>query len=234
MKKILLICLVFFMVLPCMASHIVGGEMSYQYVGPGLNPNTSSYIITLKLFRDENCTNCAQMPADVWIGIYNNDNNSEILNPANGLNYFDVPKKGNDSDVLVNPFPPCISNPPLLHYHVATFTLSVTLPNNVKGYTASYQTCCRVHPLENVFNNASSGGGTGSTYSCSIPPVPDSSPEFSTSVDAICRQKHFTLKYNASDEDGDSLVYSFAPAYNSGDLIDSHPVNPAPPSYSSV
>ena len=168
MKKILLICLVFFMVLPCMASHIVGGEMSYQYVGPGLSPNTSSYTITLKLFRDQNCTQCALMPDDVWIGIYNNDNNSELINPADGNPYFDV-LKGNESEVPVNPFPPCISNPPLLNYDVATYTLSVTLPNNATGYTAAYQTCCRVHPLENVSNDAGSGGGTGSTYSCSIP-----------------------------------------------------------------
>ena len=232
MKKILLICLVFFMVLPCMASHIVGGEMSYQYVGPGLSPNTSSYTITLKLFRDQNCTNCAAMPDIVWIGIYNNDNNSEIINPENDKN-GQIPKN-DESQVQVNPFPPCISNPPSLKYDVATYTFTVTLPNNTTGYTAAYQTCCRVHPIENIFNNSGTGGGTGSTYSCSIPAIHDSSPQFSTSVDAICRLKHFTLNYSATDADGDSLVYSFAPAYNSGDLIDSHPVNPAPPSYSSV
>ena len=65
-------------------------------------------------------------------------------------------------------------------------------------------------------------------------PVQDNSPQFSTSVDAICRQKHFTLQYNATDADGDSLVYSFAPAYNSGGITDSRNVNPAPPAYSSV
>src|ERR1700690_1873382 len=146
MKKILLIGFVFFMVLSCKASHIVGGEMTYQYVGPGSSPNTSIYNITLKLFRDQNCTNCALMPSDVWIGIYNNDNNSDILNPGTGLPYYDVPKS-DETQVPVNPFPSCITNPPLLNYHVATFILnSVTLPNNASGYTATYQTCCRVHP----------------------------------------------------------------------------------------
>jgi len=230
MKKILLICFASFMVLPCLASHIVGGEMSYQYVGPGSSPNTSNYTITLKLFRDQNCTSCALMPDDVWIGIYDNGSNAEYPGPNQ---YYDV-VKASESEVAVNPFPPCISNPPLLNYHVATFTFSVTLPNNTSGYTAAYQTCCRVHPLENVFNNSGSGGGTGSTYSCSIPPVSDSSPQFTTSVDAICRQKHFVLQYNATGADGDSLVYSFAPAYNSGGILDSRNVNPNPPAYSSV
>lgn len=221
------------MVFPCMASHIVGGEMTYEYVGPGSVPNTSKYAITLKLFRDENCTNCAQMPADVWIGIYNNDNGSEIIDPGTGHNYFDV-VKASESLVPVNPFPPCISNPPVLQYDVAIYTLQVTLPDNVKGYAGAYQTCCRVHPLENVFNDSGSGGGTGSTYSCSIPAVHDSSPQFATSIDAICQKKHFTLQYNASDKDGDSLVYAFAPAYNSGAITDSRNVNPAAPAYGSV
>lgn len=233
MKKIVLICLIFFMALPCMASHIVGGEMTYQYAGAGTSPNTSNYTITLKLFRDQNCTSCAPMPMDVWIGIYNNDDNSEITNPANGLNYFDVPK-ASESGVPVNPFPTCISNPPVLQYDVAIYTLSVTLPNNQKGFIAAYQTCCRVHPLENVFNNSGTGGGTGSTYNCFIPAVNDNSPQFSTSVDAICSQKHFTLQYDATDADGDSLVYSFAPAYNSGSITNSGNVNPAPPVYGSV
>ena len=219
-----------FIVFSCTASHIVGGEMSYEYVGPGLSPNTRNYIITLKLFRDQNCTSCALMPDDVWIGIYDNGNNAEYPGP---FQYYDV-IKDNETGVPVNPFPPCISNPPILDYHVATYTLTVTLPNNTDGYTAAYQTCCRVHPLENVFNNSGSGGGTGSTYNCSIPPVDDSSPQFSTSVDAICRQKHFTLQYSASDADGDSLVYSFEPAYNSGAITDSRNVNPAPPPYNSV
>ncbi len=213
-----------------MASHIVGGEMTYKYNGPGSVANSSSYTITLKLFRDQDCTQCAPMPDNVWIGIYSNDNGSEVPGPGQ---YYDVPKS-DESAVPVNPFPPCISNPPLLQYDVATYTVIVNLPNNTKGYTAAFQTCCRVHPLENVFNDEGSGGGTGATYDCLIPAVHDNSPQFSTSVDAICRLKHFTLQYSASDADGDSLVYSFAPAYNSGSITDSRNVNPNPPGYESV
>lgn len=218
------------MVNPCLASHIVGGEMTYEYEGPGANPNSSTYFITLKLFRDQNCSSCAQMPTDVYIGIFNNDNNAQFP----GINqYFDV-NKNNETRIPVDPYPPCISNPPVLDYHVAVYTLTITLPDNAKGYTASYQTCCRIHPLDNVFNNSGSGGGTGSTYSCSIPAVHDKSPTFTTNVDAICRQKHFTLQFNASDADGDSLVYSFVPAFNGGATQSSTNVNPSPPPYNLV
>ena len=230
MKKILLICLIFCMIFPCKASHIIGGEMTYQYVGPSSSGNSSSYIITLKLFRDQNCVSCAQMPADVYIGIFNNDNNSQYP----GFNQaYDV-YKTSESSVAVNPFPPCISNAPLLDYHVAIYTVTLDLPNNSKGYVATYQTCCRVHPLDNVFNNSGTGGGTGSTYSCSIPAVRDNSPVFSTNVDAICRLKRFTLQFNATDADGDSLVYAFADAYNGGATQSSANINPNPPPYGSV
>ena len=216
------------MVLPCKAAHIVGGEMIYKYLGPGAAPNSSNYEITLKLFRDQLTTGAA-MPDDVFIGIFNNDDLSQF--PATN-HPFDVVKSF-EHPVEVNPFPPCISNAPVLSYHVGVFILTVTLPNNIKGYTATYQTCCRVNPLQNVFNSTGLGG-TGSTYSCSIPAVHDQSPVFSTSIDAICRRKRFTLAFGAIDDDHDSLVYAFAAAYNGGATQNSANVNPAPPSYQSV
>ncbi|MEO8412809.1 MAG: PKD domain-containing protein [Ginsengibacter sp.] len=216
------------MVFPCKAAHIVGGEMLYQYVGPGSAPNTSTYIITLKLFRDQLTTGAA-MPADVFIGIFSNDDKSQY--PGIGQPYDVI--KSSELPVQVNTFPPCISNPPILNYHVGEFILQVTLPNNIKGYTATYQTCCRVNPLANVFNSAGVGG-TGSTYSCSIPPTHDTSPYFSTVIDAICRQKRFTLQFNAIDIDGDSLAYAFVPAYNGGSTQNAANVNPDAPPYFGV
>jgi len=229
MKKRLLIFLSLVTSVPCLASHIIGGEMTYVYVGPS-GANARQYIITLKLFRDQNCSNCAAMPTDVFIGIYNNDDGQEF--PGAG-NYYDV-NKNSETLVPVDPFPPCITDPPILNYHVATFTLTVNLPNNAKGYTAAYQTCCRVQNLENVYNNVGSTSGTGSTYSCNIPAVQDNSPQFSTRIDAICRKRHFTLAFNAMDPDGDSLVYYFVPAYRGGALYTATNINPAPPPYGPV
>ncbi len=223
-----LTCLFLCLFNPCKAAHIVGGEMTYEYQGPGSSPNTNRYIITLKLFRDQ-LTTGAQMPTSVFIGIFNNDNNSQY--PGQGQ-YTDV-NKSDEQSVTVNPFPSCITNPPTLNYHVGIFTFTIDLPVNVKGYTATYQTCCRVNPLENVFNSAGLGG-TGSTYSCVIPAIADKSPQFNTSIDAICRKKPFTLKFNAADADNDSLVYSFAPANNGGTTQNSGNINPAPPPYGSV
>ncbi|MGN6533640.1 MAG: PKD domain-containing protein, partial [Ginsengibacter sp.] len=231
MKKVLLIIFVFLSVFKCEAHHIIGGEMLYNYLGKGSKPNSSKYLITLKLFRDQNAPpGTALMPTEVYIGIFNNDSGVEYPGPNP---YYIVPKSS-ESEVPVNPFPPCMTNAPNLDYHVGIFQLTVELPDNTKGYTATFQTCCRVDNLQNVENFG--GSETGSTFTCDIPPAiyQDNSPQFSTSIDVICAKKNFQLQYNATDQDGDSLVYSFAPAFNGGSFRDDKNGNPAPPPYASV
>src|SRR3984893_11165086 len=221
------LCLIIFLgcTLPGLASHIVGGEMVYEYIKPGTNPGFKQYKITLKLFRDQFSTGAA-MPVDVFIGIFD------------GINQYPGPNQPSDvfktrEDVVpVNPFPPCVINADPISYHVGIYELIIDLPDNVNGYTAAYQTCCRVNPLSNVGNSNTSG--SGSTYSCYIPPLIDSSPQFSTNVSLICRARNFTLDFSAIDPDSDSLVYSFCNAHDGGDAINAVNLNPAPPPYTSV
>ncbi len=81
------------------ATHIVGGEMSYEYIGAGLNPNTSQYKITLRLFRDE-LSGGAAMPGSVFIGIF--DGNAQYPFANKPYTVF----KTKEDVVPVNPFPP--------------------------------------------------------------------------------------------------------------------------------
>ena len=216
------------------AAHITGGEMLYEYLGPGSNPGTNSYRILLKLFRDNRCTGCASMPTNVFIGIFNNDNGTEF-----GGTYSDVPKTL-ETNVPVDAFPPCVNNAPIIDYDVAFFNLLVDLPINSNGWTAAYQTCCRVNPLVNVLNS-NGGGGTGSTYICTIPgtnQVPlgsfNNSPRFFTGISLICFNKSFSLNFSAEDPDGDSLSYNFCEAFGGGPAQNANTINPAPPPYGSV
>lgn len=215
----------------CDAHHVVGGEMIYQYLGKGTAANTSKYLIILKIFRDQNVPpNTAQMPTEVYIGIFNNDDGKQF----NGPNPYFIVQKNNETTVQVNPFPPCISNAPNLNYNVGTYQFTVDLPDNEKGYTATYQTCCRVDGLENITNF--NGSSTGSTFTCNIPAgtYKDSSPEFSTSIDVICAGKPFQLFYEATDADKDSLVYEFASAFDGGSFRDDRNANPSGPPYYDV
>ncbi|MEP7237704.1 MAG: PKD domain-containing protein [Ferruginibacter sp.] len=215
------------------ANHISGGEMIYQYIGPGSTPNTKLYKITLRLFRDNNGGGAA-MPTVVRIGIFNNDNNAQI-----NLSPFDI-SLTSTSQVPVSPPPICMVNPPNLNYSLGVFEFTIDLPNNANGYTAAYQTCCRIFPLQNVLTQNQPAQGEGSTYICTIPgtnQLPagvNSSPQFGTQLAPVCYRAAFTFDFSAFDPDGDSLVYYYCNAYDRGNSINSNNVTPSNPPYQSV
>lgn len=234
MKKYWLVIIVlFFTAQRVSANHISGGEIIYEYLGPGVIANSKEYRITLRLFRDNNGGGAA-MPADVYIGIFNNDNNAAVAGSP-----FDINLNTN-TGVPVVPPPPCMDNPPVINYSMGVYTFTVTLPDNAAGYTAAYQTCCRIFPLRNVFTQDQPAQGEGSTYVCTIPgsntlPVGNnSSPQFRTQLGPVCYNNAFTFDFGADDPDGDSLVYSFCNAYNRGVSVSSANVNPSKPPYQSV
>lgn len=232
MKYALLIIFFTFSFNSLYAKHIVGGEMIYEYLGPGSTSNTKKYRITLRLFRDEGCgTVCAPMPVSAGIGVFNNDDNKLFKS------YYTVPLARSEQ-VATNPFPPCITNPPSLVYRVGYYTIDVIdLPNNSSGYTATYQTCCRVDGISNL------GGATtvGATYITTIPgsntlqnAQNDNSPQFAIGISVLCYNKPFVLDFSSTDSNGDSLVYSMCDAYNGGAARDAGFATPAPPPYAAL
>ncbi len=215
------------------ANHISGGEMIYRYIGPGSSANSKLYRITLRLFRD-NLGGGAAMPNSVYIGIFNNSNFFQVPGSP-----FDVSITSTVS-VPVTPPPACMINPPPLDYSMGTFEFTVELPNNAHGYTAAYQTCCRIFPLENVLTQNQPAQGEGSTYSCIIPGTNQlasgnkSSPQFVTELTRVCYKSSFTFDFSAFDPDGDSLVYTYCNAYNRGNATNSANVNPSTPPFTPV
>ncbi|MEP7164595.1 MAG: PKD domain-containing protein [Ferruginibacter sp.] len=208
------------------ARHITGGEMTYEFIGAGAN-NSSKYRITLMLFRDDNCANCAQMPVDVSIGFFNNDNN--VL-----ISVTTVPLSSTQL-VPINALPLCITSAPSLRYFVGFYIFNVDLPANNSGYTGAYQTCCRIDNIENIPD------GIGATYTCKIPGTnnrpagfTDKSPRFARGISVVCYKKPFTLDFSATDSNGDSLVYSLCDAYNGGAATSAANITPSAPPYGSV
>lgn len=214
------------------AAHIIGGEMRYEYVGPGSSPDTKIYRIVLWLARGQSG---AEFASSYVVAIYNRDNNLKVAGPAvfgNWLLPMEVPPGIGNVPIIL---PSCIEGAPVLNYTHATYSTTVELPNTLSGYTVAFQTCCRINGINNV------GNSTGSTYSCDIPGTNelgvrnDSSPRFKLPVNVICKNAPFTLDFGAVDPDaGDSLVYSLCNAYDGGAAVDASFSNPSPPPYSSV
>jgi gliding motility-associated-like protein len=232
MKKPLFIIILFLGIsVPAISRHITGGEIYYEWLGPGASSNTSVYKITLRLFRDFFSTG-AQLDPSVNISIYEKFNNQPALGspfPVN-LDHIDIIERSGNI--------PCIVNPPAVRYQVGYYYLTVTLPDIPGGYWISFQRCCRIDNISNF----SVPNGIGATYLGSIAGSDqigfsshNSSPEFVVRDTAlVCHNRPFTLDFSASDPDGDVLTYEFSEAYDGGNMGSPVVVNPPPPPYATV
>ena len=217
------------LLLPVFAKHIVGGEVIYNYLGPG-ESNSRIYIITLRLFRD-NLTNGAPLPANVPIGIFNNDNNQRV-GPVRFINQTSI------EPLTIISQPNCLTNTPVIDYSAGYYTFNIDLPNNATGYTITYQTCCRVDGITN------GGANEGVTYTTAIPGdnilingITDNSARFTTGISILCHDKKFNLNFSATDPDpNDSLVYRLDYAYNGQSPLNINTsfADPGAPPYPSI
>ena len=232
MKKLLVIFFICCAV-PSFARHITGGEIFYEYLGPGAIAGTSKYKITLRLFRDCFSTG-AQLDGTVNIAIFDKTSGTAVAGSPFSVNLDhtqQIQKGGNIA---------CIINPPQVCYQIGFYYLERDLPNNTMGYWVSFQRCCRVDNITNL----GVAIGVGATYLGSIAGSNtlgsmtsnhNSSPQFYLRDTAlVCQNRNFTLDFGASDPDGDVLTYEFCEAYNGG--TEGSPVvpNPPPPPYSVV
>ncbi len=248
MKKILLFSLLLTVFSGTYAAHIIGGELRYEFVGPGSQPDRKIYKIILLLVKgDATGPNVAQLPASVLVGVFNNDNNQWVNGTipdgqGNGHLLWQL-TMDNPPGILSVPFigSPCLTNQPTLVYTYATYSTTIELQDNNNGYTIAHQTCCRQINMENVSDNWN-GHGMGAAYTCVIPGLlqlqtlfeVDNSPQFSLPVSVICFNSPFTMDFSSTDVDGDSLVYSFCDAYNGGLAENSGYNDAVPPPYGSV
>lgn len=195
------------------AAHISGGEMYYRYLGPGTSANTDRYEITLRLFRDCSASgiNVAPMPSVVTISLFSNQNDSRVSD--NTVNRdFTMDQRLQKVDFS------CIQFAPEVCYDVSYFHFQTQLTRTPNGYTASFQTCCRVGGINNIqYNFNSQDGAPGVTVSCAIPGTSalgsngvNSSPVFRLKDTAlVCANNYFTLDFGAIDPDNDELTYYF-------------------------
>lgn len=217
-----------FLCLVAEARHIAGGEMSYEYIGPG-SGNNLRYRITLKLYRD--CySGGAQLDAAAAITIYPNGSSTPYTNLSVVLSKRVTSELANAG--------PCIDNPPVICYEIGYYIQEVELPAIPSGYTIAYQRCCRIDNISNLINS----GNAGSTYSAEIPGTlvsanapKNSSASFNAKDTAvICENNGFYYDFSATDIDGDELSYEFDIAFTGGSQQAPQPSQATAPPYSSI
>src|SRR3954470_3446711 len=105
-----------------LASHISGGELFYEYLGPGTTPNTDSYKITMRLFRECNSNGQELNGEIVTIGIYNADD-STIYMPLPLRKQWSgtiLPVLENTPGAI-----PCLTGDAYLCYQIGTFSNTI-------------------------------------------------------------------------------------------------------------
>jgi len=202
------------------ATHLIGGYMSYKYVGP-LPNGQIRYLVTLNMYRD-----CKQSDVEfddkIEIGVYFNNLNRDRYTTAifTILSRQNVEPPGNiDCDFYKRQV--CIQQ--------GFYQGNIDVAPSPVGYLLSYVRCCR--NTQDNLPNASDGPYLGQTYYCQIPPtsIQNSSPFFSGIPSPyMCARDTTNILNSAVDLDGDSLVYYIALPYQGGSPSQSG-ASPTPP-----
>ncbi|CAA6828989.1 MAG: Unknown protein [uncultured Aureispira sp.] len=239
MKRICTILLVpfFFFVFnqSIQAVHIVGGDISYECLGPSPTTGILQYRITLHVYRDPTGQNAAGFDNPAYVGIYAGASTTvyRVISLRNPV-VTNIPIVFTD---------PCLVTPPNIRVEEGVYEDIVELPFNPDGYTISYQRCCRNHTI----NNLATPNSTGATYTIDLSPEAqqqcNSSPTFNKFPPiVICAHRNLEFDHSATDVDGNTLVYELCSPFSGGGNSTAGgngfnspiPNPPAPPPYSPV
>ncbi|MBL7811281.1 MAG: gliding motility-associated C-terminal domain-containing protein [Bacteroidetes bacterium] len=212
------VVLAFLLPFSAFGTHIVGGEITYQYQG------SDKYKIRLDLYID--CLNgssgAIQQDAKAWIAVFDGNTNQFLSQYTNEVNRQGPQRvqKTNYNCLAVAP------NACVDHYW---YEVTVTLPPRTGGYYISFQRCCRNNTITNLLNPQS----TGSNFWTQIPDyrtLPDKKPNSSAVFkelppNFLCTNTQLKFDHSATDADGDSLAYELFWPYTGGTNTQPRPDN---------
>jgi gliding motility-associated-like protein len=217
-KLFALLALLWGLVTPMRAAHLVGGEITYTCVG------NNQYQVKLRIYRD-----CFSSGAQ-----FDNTVNFSVYNLAGTLVTNPTVSKGPTVNVPAGTGNPCLTTPPNICTEYADYVTTLTLPPAVGGYTISYQRCCRNSTITNITNP----GSRGNTYTVQIPSMDNScntAPAFTTVPPIVlCLGDQLSIDASATEPDGDSLFYEFCDIYTGGASGNPTPNPATPPPYTLI
>ncbi|MCC6721671.1 MAG: gliding motility-associated C-terminal domain-containing protein [Bacteroidia bacterium] len=204
------------------ATHIVGGDFYYQYLG------NDDYRITMKLYIDCANGNKDAIESDLTasIGFFDGKSGDYLfakeITRTGPIHLTGVPYK-------------CIENTGSVCVDQYNYIFEINLPKRKDGYIISFQRCCRNNTIKNIENPS----GTGATYWVKIPDRyvygDDNSPIFKQFPPIyICKQIPLVFDHSAKDADGDSLSYELYQPYLGANKDSPKPNIPSNPPYTKL
>lgn len=204
------------------ATHIVGGDLTYTFIG------NNQYRIQLFLYID--CVN--GLPAAIdqdrngEIGIFSGIGGS-LLQSLNTVRSGPQRIEARNYTCVRPPANACVD----LYIYETTATLA---PRN-GGYQIVFQRCCRNNTINNIIDPES----TGATYRTFIPDpglaTNNNSAKFvGLPPNFLCTNEELVFDHSATDLDGDSLVYSLCNPLRGGTTNNPLPIPANPPPYQNI
>ncbi|MEM9886529.1 MAG: PKD domain-containing protein [Bacteroidota bacterium] len=206
------------------ASHIIGGEISYECLGKNTFGDANRYRIIMKIYRDcqgggTGFDSALGVPFDASITIHR-----DIDSLFQVIELEDPPMVRRiepSSD-------PCLQIPSNVCVEEGVYEFEVELAIINASYHIVYQRCCRNSTINNIIDP----GRTGSTYTteitakaqevCNSSPIFDNFPPI-----VICVGKELAFSAAASDIEGDSIFYEFCAPYTGGGPNSDTPFSPS-------
>ena len=211
-KHIFFLVFLFLFAFSAKASHVPGGNITYQCVGP------NTYVVTLTLFED--CGTAFETNGPEPITISNNCGytsvviNGQTQNISTSVSLQNLSFQQEVSQLCIQNLPSSECNGgtlPGVWMHVWQDT--IVLPGPCDSWTFSYDNCCR-----NASNNLT---GTGNNYywesvlnsttaPCNSSPIITSQP-----IPYYCINQPVIYNFGVYEPDGNTLVYSLIDAMTS-------------------
>jgi gliding motility-associated-like protein len=221
----ILISLILVGTLPLKASHLMGGNLGYEYLGLQSN---GKYRYKIKLTTYVDCGPSSEIPYaeyPIKVGVYAND----LLNPNADKMVVDSLLLYVDDTIVYTPFlPPGCNIGENTCIIQARYSGFIELDASIHGYYLFYERCCRNAAIINLNLNPN-GSDSFLSY---IPPtnVVNNTPDFLyPPIPFLCVNDTTTIFNTANDIDGDSLVYAFTTPFSGfGGVWNPHPNLPAP------
>ncbi len=208
MKRAVFLFFLLFYGLTSLASHDLGGEITYEYIG-GQTGIQHHYEVTLVLFRNKPGK---QMNSTQSIGVSSSCFSQQTLT----VNRIVPPPAQNagDGGFKLNWSNECVDTNHINHLPVSVhrYTGTIVLPGPCSDFTFWIMRCCRHGDISNIQNSIASQIYLSAKLNSSLGPNSSAVFKVDPLVD-VCRLGKVYLQYGAADRDGDSLFYEMmAPA----------------------
>ena len=220
MVKRILVCLAFLLVgLNSNATHLVGGNLGYEYIGPVVIGGVTKYRYKIILTTYTNCGPDANPAFQIepesgplFVGIYEHDVAGVPLGGVDKILVDTIGLVRVDTTKITPELPTSCTVGATTCIFEAIYEGFINLDLNFTGYHVFYDRCCRNGSIVNL----ATPGAEGLAFDAYIGPplVGNSSPVFTdVPIPFLCVGDTTSILNTAVDPDGDQLVYSFVEPY---------------------